>query len=450
MDLEPPLNLFFTFLMPFNQIVLSLGVIDFSIIVQFLVFLILLYCSALISGSEVALFSLSPTEVNNEKESNSPSGKIITKLLSDPKKLLATILIANNLVNISIVLLFVDLGDFIFGSIESELIRAILDVGLVTFMILLCGEILPKIYANRNNISFAKKVAYPLYVLDVILTPLSIPMKNFTSSIQKRFGKKTTNFSVGQLSQALELTSSDDTTHEEKKILESIVSFGNTETREVMVPRIDIFALNEELSYQEVLEEIVKIGYSRIPVYKESLDNITGIVYIKDLLPHLEKADFDWNSVKRKAFFVPENKKLDDLLSEFQEKKIHLAVVVDEYGGTRGIITLEDIIEEIVGNINDEFDDEDVTYSKIDNNTFVFEGKTTLKDFYRILQLTDEEEFIFEEKRGEAETLAGFLLEVSGNFPKKNIPISFENYVFTVEAFDKKRIKQIRVRKTDK
>lgn len=450
MDLEPPLNLFSTFLATFNRIVLLFEIPDFSIIVQFAVFLILLYCSALISGSEVALFSLSPTEVNTAKEGSSPSGKIIVKLLSNPKKLLATILIANNLVNISIVLLFVDLGNFIFGKVESELVRAILDVGLVTFMILLCGEILPKIYANRNNISFASKVAYPIYVLDVILTPLSIPMKNFTSWIQNRFGKKTTNFSVGQLSQALELTSSEDTTHEEKKILESIVSFGNTETREVMVPRIDIFALNEELSYQEVLAEIVKIGYSRIPVYGESLDNITGIIYIKDLLPHLEKADFDWNSVKRKAFFVPENKKLDDLLGEFQEKKIHLAVVVDEYGGTCGIITLEDIIEEIVGNINDEFDDEDVTYSKIDNNTFVFEGKTTLKDFYRILQLTDEDEAVFEEKRGEAETLAGFLLEVSGNFPQKNVPIHFANYVFTVEAFDKKRIKQIRVRRTDK
>lgn len=448
MDLEPPLNLLSIFSMTLGWVVLLFEVPDFSIIVQFIVFLVLLYCSALISGSEVALFSLSPTEVNTAKEGNSPSGKIIAKLLSTPKKLLATILIANNLVNISIVLLFVDLGNFIFAGIESELIKAILDIGLVTFMILLCGEILPKIYANRNNISFASKVAYPIYVLDILLTPLSVPMKSFSNWIQKRLGKTKTNLSVGQLSQALELTSSEDTTNEEKKILESIVSFGNTETREVMVPRIDIFALSEDLSFQEVLTEIVKIGYSRIPVYKESLDNITGIIYIKDLLPYLKSVDFDWNNVKRKAFFVPENKKLDDLLSEFQEKKIHLAVVVDEYGGTCGIITLEDIIEEIVGNINDEFDDEDVTYSKIDNDTFVFEGKTALKDFYRILQLADEQESMFEEKRGEAETLAGFLLEVSGNFPQKNAPISFADYVFTVEAFDKKRIKQIRVRRT--
>ena len=274
-------------------------------------------------------------------------------------------------------------------------------------------------------------------------------MKAFTVWIQKSLGKQKSNISIGQLSQALELASEEDTTNEEKKILESIVSFGNTETREVMVPRVDIFALSEELSYQELLNEIVAIGYSRIPVYRENLDNITGVIYIKDLLPHLDKTDFDWNSVKRNAFFVPENKKLDDLLSEFQEKKIHLAVVVDEYGGTCGVITLEDIIEEIVGSINDEFDDEDVTHFKINDNVFIFEGKTVLKDFYRILEFTDEEEALFDENRGDAETLAGFLLEISGNFPQKGTPILFGNYKFIVEAFDKKRIKQIKIIRTN-
>lgn len=450
MDSDSSLNLLFSALPAFfSTIHLQFAMPDFSTLVQFAIFFVLLGCSALISGSEVALFSLSPTDINTAKENKSPSGKIIAKLLANPKKLLATILISNNLVNISIVLLFVDLGNFIFGNIENELLRAILDVGVVTFMILLCGEIIPKIYANRNNVSFAHKVAYPIYLLDTLFSPLSVPMKAFTVWIQNKLRKKSSNISVGQLSQALELASSEDTTHEEKKILESIVSFGNTETREVMIPRIDIFALSEDLSFQEALAEIVKIGYSRIPIYGENIDNIVGVIYIKDLLPHIEKTDFDWVSVKRKAFFVPENKKLDDLLSEFQEKKIHLAVVVDEYGGTCGIITLEDIIEEIVGNINDEFDDEDVTYSKVDNNTFIFEGKTTLKDFYRILQISDEEELTFEEKRGEAETLAGFLLEIAGNFPQKNIPISFINYQFTVEAFDKKRIKQIKVRRNE-
>ncbi|CEN42746.1 Gliding motility-associated protein GldE [Capnocytophaga canis] len=445
MDSEPPLNLLWMPSMAVETIALQLNMLDWNIILQFVVFLILLGCSALISGSEVALFSLSPTEVNNLNDGKSAVGSIIARLVENPKKLLATILISNNLVNISIILLFVDLGDFLFGNIESEILRMILDVGVVTFMILLCGEIVPKIYANRNNILFSKTVAYPIYVLDTLFTPLSIPMKGFTSLIHNKLGKQSTHISVGQLSQALELASSDDTTKEEKKILESIVSFGNTETRQVMVPRIDIFALSETLTFKEVITEIVRMGYSRIPVYNESLDDITGIIYIKDLLSHLENDDFDWLTVKRKAFFVPENKKLDDLLSEFQEMKIHLAVVVDEYGGTCGIITLEDIIEEIVGNINDEFDDEDVIYSQIDKDTYIFEGKTVLKDFYRIMQLTDEEELIFEEKEGEAETLAGFLLEIAGDFPQKGVPIVFENYQFTVQEFDKKRIKQIKI-----
>ena len=422
--------------------------IDVSIVIQFAVFVVLLLCSALISGAEVALFSLTPAEVNTLREEKIPSSNIIAKLVDNPKKLLATVLIANNLVNISIVLLFVDLGNFLFGGITTPWVRAVLDVGVVTFVLLLCGEILPKIYANRNNIQFAQRVGYFIYVLDSVFTPISVPMKAFTVWIQKRLGKQKTNISVGQLSQALELASEEDTTNEEKKILESIVSFGNTETREVMVPRVDIFALSEELSYQELLNEIVAIGYSRIPVYRENLDNITGVIYIKDLLPHLDKTDFDWNSVKRNAFFVPENKKLDDLLSEFQEKKIHLAVVVDEYGGTCGVITLEDIIEEIVGSINDEFDDDDVTYFKVDDDTFIFEGKTVLKDFYRILDFNDEEEALFDEKRGDAETLAGFLLEIAGNFPQKGIPILFSNYKFIVEAFDKKRIKQVKIIRT--
>ena len=373
--------------------------IDWSIVIQFAVFVVLLLCSALISGAEVALFSLTPAEVNTFREAKTATSNIIAKLVDNPKKLLATVLIANNLVNISIVLLFVDLGNFLFGGITTPWVRTVLDVGVVTFVLLLCGEILPKIYANRNNIQFAQRVAYFIYTLDTFFTPISAPMKAFTVWIQKRLGKQKSNISIGQLSQALELASEEDTTNEEKKILESIVSFGNTETREVMVPRVDIFALSEELSYQELLNEIVAIGYSRIPVYRENLDNITGVIYIKDLLPHLDKTDFDWNSVKRNAFFVPENKKLDDLLSEFQEKKIHLAVVVDEYGGTCGVITLEDIIEEIVGSINDEFDDDDVTYFKVDDNTFIFEGKTVLKDFYRILDFNDEEEALFDEKR---------------------------------------------------
>ena len=420
--------------------------VDIALIVQFAIFCLLLLCSAIISGSEVALFSLSPTEIDELKEDHNSANNVIAKMVENPKKLLATVLIANNLVNISIVLISPELTNFAFGGIKNPILRDVMDIGLVTFVLLLCGEILPKIYANRNNLAFAKRVAYFIYILDTFFSPISLPMKSFTVWIQKRLGKTKSNISVGQLSQALELASEEDTTNEEKKLLESIVSFGNTETCEVMVPRVDIFALSEDTPFSEVLSEIVKIGYSRIPVYRENLDNITGVIYIKDLLPYIEKTDFEWTKVMRKAFFVPENKKLDDLLSEFQEKKIHLAVVVDEYGGTCGIITLEDIMEEIVGSINDEFDDDDVTYSKINDHTYIFEGKTVLKDFYRIVKMDDENTLLFDEKRGEAETLAGFLLEISGNFPQKGKPIVFHNYSFTVEAFDKHRIKEIKVK----
>ena len=420
--------------------------VDIALIVQFAIFCLLLLCSAIISGSEVALFSLSPTEIDELKEDHNSANNLIAKMVENPKKLLATVLIANNLVNISIVLISPELTNFAFGGIKNPILRDVMDIGLVTFVLLLCGEILPKIYANRNNLAFAKRIVYFIYALDTFFSPISLPMKSFTVWIQKRLGKTKSNISVGQLSQALELASEEDTTNEEKKLLESIVSFGNTETCEVMVPRVDIFALSEDTPFSEVLSEIVKIGYSRIPVYRENLDNITGVIYIKDLLPYIEKTDFEWTKVMRKAFFVPENKKLDDLLSEFQEKKIHLAVVVDEYGGTCGIITLEDIMEEIVGSINDEFDDDDVTYSKINDHTYIFEGKTVLKDFYHIVKMDDENILLFDEKRGEAETLAGFLLEISGNFPQKGKPIVFHNYSFTVEAFDKHRIKEIKVK----
>lgn len=436
METEP---LSASLLMPFLTV-------DIALIVQFAIFCLLLLCSAIISGSEVALFSLSPTEIDELKEDHNSANNLIAKMVENPKKLLATVLITNNLVNISIVLISPELTNFAFGGIKNPILRDVMDIGLVTFVLLLCGEILPKIYANRNNLAFAKRVAYFIYILDSVFTPISLPMKSFTVWIQKRLGKTKSNISVGQLSQALELASEEDTTNEEKKLLESIVSFGNTETCEVMVPRVDIFALSEDTPFSEVLSEIVKIGYSRIPVYRENLDNITGVIYIKDLLPYIEKTDFEWTKVMRKAFFVPENKKLDDLLSEFQEKKIHLAVVVDEYGGTCGIITLEDIMEEIVGSINDEFDDDDVTYSKINDHTYIFEGKTVLKDFYRIVKMNDENILLFDEKRGEAETLAGFLLEISGNFPQKGKPIVFHNYSFTVEAFDKHRIKEIKVK----
>jgi gliding motility-associated protein GldE len=286
-------------------------------------------------------------------------------------------------------------------------------------------------------------MAYPLRFLDVIISPLSLPMRSITIAMHNKLGKQKSNISVDQLSQALELTSEEDTTKEEHKILKGIVSFGNTDTKQVMRPRIDIFALDNTLKYSDIVPDIIKNGYSRIPVFQDNVDNVVGVLYVKDLLPHLGKKQFDWTTLLRDPFFVPENKKLDDLMQEFQEKKVHLAVVVDEYGGTSGIVSLEDVIEEIVGDISDEFDDDDLIYSKLDNNNFVFDGKTTLKDFYRIIKIEDEA--VFEDNKGEAETIAGFVLEISGNFPKLDSKINFENYVFTIESLDKKRIKQVKI-----
>lgn len=432
-----PLSLFLNFI-AFG------GVLAFKI----LVLIMLLLCSALISGAEVAFFGLSPTDVNEINEKKSAKGNIVVKLLERPKKLLATILIANNAINIGVVLLFNVIGDTLFARIDYVLfgfvsVRFLLEVIVATFLILMFGEILPKVYANRNRISFSHFMAYPLKVLDFLFSPLSLPMRSGTIFLYNKLGREKSSFSVDHLSQALELTSDGDTTKQEQKILEGIVSFGNTDTKQVMRPRIDLFALGEEMKFPEVIQEIKKHGYSRIPVFSENMDNVLGVLYVKDLLPYIDRKSFNWMSLIREPYFVPENKKLDDLLLEFQEKKNHLAIVVDEYGGTSGIVTLEDIIEEIVGDISDEFDDEDLIFSKLDDFNFVFDGKTALKDFYRVVKVENEDDF--EERKGESETIAGFVLEISGNFPKKGEKITFKNYQFLVESVDKKRLKQIKV-----
>jgi gliding motility-associated protein GldE len=428
---------------------------DLLITINSLALVILLICSALISGTEVAFFSLSQTQI--DKQSDQTKGEsLVVKLLEKPKKLLATILITNNFINILIVLLFAALGEVLFEgkefsfnwwiiSIPTYVIKFTLEVVLVTFLILLFGEVLPKVYATRNALKFSKFMSKPINFLNTFLTLFSWPLISLTTIVEKRLGGKNSNFSVEKLSQALELTSDGTTTKEEKKILEGIVTFGNTETVQIMKPRIDIFAISDDEVYGNVLKMILKNGYSRNPVYHESIDNIIGVLYAKDLLAHLDKTKFKWQDLLRDPFFVPENKKLDDLLSEFQEKKNHLAIVVDEYGGTSGIVTLEDVIEEIVGDINDEFDDEDLSYSKLDDNNYVFDGKTTVKDFCKVLDVEDEA--LFEEEKGESETLAGFILEVSGKFPKKGAKINFHRYTFTVEALDRKRIQQVKVTK---
>lgn len=404
---------------------------------------ILLLCSALISGAEVALFSLKKGDIETADADNSKSIILITSLLERPKKLLATMLVASNFINIAIVILFAYVGQFLFSSIENEVFRFLLEVICATFLILLFGEIIPKIYASRNSLKFSIALARPLQFLDVVFSPISMPLRFITIQIQNGLGKQKSNISVDQLSQALELTNDDDTTKEEQQILQSIVSFGNTDTKQVMRPRMDIFAVNIDAEFNTIIPEIINNGYSRIPVFEENIDKVVGILYVKDLLPHLNKKIFDWKTILREPFFVPENKKLDDLMQEFQIKKVHLAIVVDEYGGTSGVISLEDIIEEIVGDISDEYDVEDLNFSKIDENNYRFDGKTSLKDIYKILSTEDNS--LFEDKKGEAETIAGFILELSGGFPRVGSEINFGNYVFTIEAIDKKRIKQIRL-----
>lgn len=430
MDTEPP-----SFTAVFQ-------LLDTNMLIGFVGIFTLLFISALLSGAEVAFFSLSSKDLDDISKENVSKGNLILVLLQTPKKLLATLLVANNFVNIGVVILFSFVGKNLFASIASPLIKFIVEVIVVTFLILLFGEVLPKVYANRNNIKFAKFVVQPLYVLDKLLSPISIPMRAITVYLHEKLGKQKSNFNIDQLSQALELTSSEGTSHEEQKILEGIVSFGNTDTKQVMSPRIDIFALEIDESFSELLPKIVEKGYSRIPVYNGNIDQIEGVLFVKDLIPYIDQKEFDWRPLLRKPFFVPENKKLDDLLKDFQSMKNHLAIVVDEYGGTSGLVSLEDVIEEIVGDISDEFDDDDLNFSQIDTKNFIFEGKINLKDFYRIIAV---DEVLFEGRKGEAETLAGFLLEILGNFPKKGQLLAFENCTFLIEAVDKKRIKQIKV-----
>ncbi len=416
--------------------------IDTNMVVGFIAIFTLLFCSVLVSGAEVALFSLSQKDIDETLQNHPTKGKIIAKLLERPKKLLATLLVANNFINIGIVILFSFIGNNLFSTILSPILKFSIEVILVAFLILLFGEVLPKVYASRNNIKFAKLIVHPLEQLVKLLSPISYPMRMLTFFLHKKLGKQKSNFSVEQLSQALEMTDSEETSLEEQKILEGIVTFGNTDTKQVMCPRMDIFAIEIEESFKVVYSKIIEKGFSRIPVYRDNIDQIEGVLFVKDLLRYIDKEEFDWKTLIREPFFVPENKKIDNLLKDFQNMKSHLAIVVDEYGGTSGLVSLEDIIEEIVGDISDEFEVENLSFSKIDDKNFLFEGKINLKDFYRIINVNEE---LFEIQKGEAETLAGFVLEILGNFPKKNQKILFDNCIFNIESVDNKRIKQIKV-----
>ena len=417
---------------------------SYTFVFKIILIVILIVCSALISGSEVGFFSLTSTDLKKANNSKNKNLQITYSLRNNPRRLLAVLLVSNNFINIAIVLLFSSFGDAFYLKTFPFWINFIIEVGVITLFILLFGEILPKVYANRNPISFSKKMALPVQFLDkYIFFFLTIPMSKMTEFIQRRLVFKSTNLSVDKLSDALELTDKSDSSKNEQKILQSIVSFGSVETKQIMRPRVDVFSVSAELSFKELLDQIRKKGFSRIPVYKKQIDKIIGIIYLKDLFPHLNKKKFDWKKLIREPYFIPENKKLDDLLKEFQQLKIHLAIVVDEYGGNSGIITMEDVIKEIVGELNVDFFQEDLSYTKIDDNSFIFDGKTNLKDLYKILKISDEA--AFENKRGDSETLAGFILEQKGYFPKKGSALIFKNLKFIVEEIDRKRIKKIKI-----
>ena len=413
-------------------------------IIKILLIIVLLICSALISGSEVAFFSLSKTDLKKISSSNARSLKLIALLRANPRRLLATLLVSNNFINISIVLLLASFGQlFDFISLPDWL-NFVLEVGFITALILLFGEILPKVYANRKPISFSKKMAFPVQILDKYLFFfITIPMSKMTKFIQDKLVFKKPNLSVDKLSDAFNLTDKSETSSEEKKIFKGIISFGSIEVKQVMKPRIDVFSVSKTMSYTDLIKQVRENRYSRIPVFDETIDNVTGVIYLKDLFPYLNQKNFDWTALIREPYFIPENKKLDDLLKEFQKLKNHMAIVVDEYGGNSGIITLNDIVEEIVGEINDEFNQDDIVYNKINNNTFVFEGKVNLTDLYRILKIKDNK--IFEKIKGDSETLGGFLLEQIGFFPKKNFKLKLKGIEFKIVEVNRKRIKSIMV-----
>lgn len=405
---------------------------------------LLLVVSAAMSASEVALFSLSPTQLRDVQERGGNSGQRVMDLLAKPRRLLATILIANNFVNVGVVILStVAVSDLLDLSRMPTYMVFIIQVLAITFIILLIGEVLPKVYATSNPVRVAQTMSGPLLTLRWIFKPISETLVRSTTFIEKRYRKRSTpNISIDSLGHALDLTNDSSTTAEEQRILRGIVKFGNFEVRQVMRPRTEMIAFDKEISFKELLAAIVDSGFSRVPIFEETPDRMVGVLYIKDVLPHLDKDIFDWHTLLRAPYFVPESKKLDDLLKEFQSEKVHLAVVVDEYGGTSGIITLEDVIEEIVGDITDEYDDENLFYSKLDDHTWVFEGKTALTDVYRVMSIDGE---LFEENKGDSGTLGGFVLELTGRIPKKGERVELRNFTFVVEGSDNKRVRRVKV-----
>ncbi len=411
-------------------------------IVSIVLAAILLIASGFASGSEIAFFSLTPNDHNELDAEKRPADANISFLLADSERTLATILITNNLVNVTIIMLCNYFFSHVISFGNAVWLEFVVITVLLTFLLLLFGEIMPKVYCAQNALTMCRRMSGIIMVLRKLFYPLSSVLIRTGVLAEKVIQKENHTLSVDDLEQALELTDKEEL-KEEKNMLEGIVRFGDETAKEVMTSRQDVVALDFRSPFPEVLKCIVENNYSRIPVYQESMDNVRGILYIKDLLPHLSKpASFRWQSLIRPPYFVPETKKIDDLLRDFQENKVHIAIVVDEFGGTSGIVTLEDILEEIVGEINDEYDEEEKTYVRVNANTYVFEGKTLLSDFYRILNIDDED---FEEVQGDADSLAGLMLELKGDFPKLHETLEFANYRFEMVEMDEHRISKIKV-----
>lgn len=418
---------------------------SFETLISLIILAFLLLISALISGSEIAYFSLTSSQFDDPKLQQHSSDDIVKTLLERPKRLLATILIANNFVNVSIVILSTHLTSLIFNLQNFPLLAFVIQVVVITLLILFFGEIMPKIYASQQSLTFARFMARPLQLLIKIVYPLSTVLVKSTSFIDKKMIRKGPKISRSELSEAIDITTDDEIQEEERKILQGIVRFGDIDVTEIMRSRTDVMAVDLEMHFNDLYKLILESGFSRIPVYQESIDKIDGMLYIKDLLPHLDEPDdFYWQVLIRPAFFVPENKKINDLLKEFQTKKIHFAIVVDEYGGTSGIVTLEDVLEEIVGEISDEFDsrEDDIQFKKIEDNKYLFEAKTMLNDFCKILDIDDN---IFDDVKGDSDSLGGLILELLGEIPEKAEIISFNNFVFMIESVDNRRIKEVMV-----
>lgn len=414
---------------------------DFKIVIGFFTLILLLIGSALISASEVAFFSFRPEEIEALKANKDRKSKAALKLYNNPEKLLSTILVANNTINIAIVLLAAFLSSKMFDFSSEPILGFIINVVVITFLLLFFGEVMPKVYASRNHTIIALLMVYPISLLEKVFRPVTYLLILSSSFVKKKTGTRRSNISMVDLSDALELTSDDPS--EDKKILKGIVNFGNINVSAIMCSRTDVTAIDIKWGFDRIVPVIISSGYSRIPVYSGSFDSVKGILYAKDVLPYTNNpGNFKWQALLRPPYFVPETKKINDLLKEFQTRKIHMAIVIDEYGGTSGIVTLEDILEEIVGEITDESDEDQVLYRKIDEKTYIFEAKILLNDFCKVLDIEDD---LFDEVRGESETLAGLILELTGEIPQKDQIIRLGNFIFRIESADRRRIKEIRV-----